>query len=241
MVWFTALFAIALGIIFFSTPRSGKESPTAAEGAAERSHLENLEDSVYLSRRVVRWEQSGRQRYRGQTPVPASGTGTSPQALHNGTGASRQALHYRRAPLRVDLNAADTLTLQLLHGIGPTFARRIVRYRERLGGFVDREQLLEVYGMTPELVAHIAGSLTLDSTHVRRMKINVLPLKELLRHPYMDYYLARDVVKLRRQGVTLRDAEMLRTLPTCSDSVLQRLLPYLDFSIEEERESGESQ
>ena len=141
----------------------------------------------------------------------------------------------------MDLNAADTLTLQLLHGIGPTFARRIVRYRERLGGFVDREQLLEVYGMTPELVAHIAGSLTLDSTHVRRMKINVLPLKELLRHPYMDYYLARDVVKLRRQGMTLRDAEMLRTLPTCSDSVLQRLLPYLDFSIEEERESGESQ
>lgn len=230
MVWFTALFAIALGIIFFSTPRSGKESPTAAEGAAERSHLENLEDSVYRTRRVARWEQSGRQRYRGQTPVPASGTGASPQALH-----------YRRAPLRVDLNAADTLTLQLLHGIGPTFARRIVRYRERLGGFVDREQLLEVYGMTPELVAHIAGSLTLDSTHVRRMKINVLPLKELLRHPYMDYYLARDVVKLRRQGVTLRDAEMLRTLPTCSDSVLQRLLPYLDFSIEEERESGESQ
>lgn len=230
MVWFTVLFAIALGIIFFSTPRSGKESPTAAEGAAERSHLENLEDSVYRSRRVARWEQSGRQRYRGQTPVPTSGT-----------GASRQALHYRRAPLRVDLNAADTLTLQLLHGIGPTFARRIVRYREQLGGFVDREQLLEVYGMTPELVAHIAGSLTLDSTHVRRMKINVLPLKELLRHPYMDYYLARDVVKLRRQGVTLRDAEMLRTLPTCSDSVLQRLLPYLDFSIEEERESGESQ
>ena len=230
MVWFTALFAIALGIIFFSTPRSGKESPTAAEGAAERSHLENLEDSVYRSRRVARWEQSGRQKYRGQTPVPASGTGASPQALH-----------YRRAPLRVDLNAADTLTLQLLHGIGPTFARRIVRYRERLGGFVDREQLLEVYGMTPELVAHIAGSLTLDSTHVRRMKINVLPLKELLRHPYMDYYLARDVVKLRRQGMTLRDAEMLRTLPTCSDSVLQRLLPYLDFSIEEERESGESQ
>ena len=56
-----------------------------------------------------------------------------------------------RQPLSVELNSADSVTLQLLHGIGPAYARRIVNYRDRLGGFVSTTQLLEVYGFGPEL------------------------------------------------------------------------------------------
>ncbi len=117
----------------------------------------------------------------------------------------------------------------LLHGIGPVYASRIVRYRERLGGFVDEAQLLEVYGITPELVEHIAPHLDFNSDSVRKMPINTIPLKQLIKHPYIEYYQARDIVRLRDRGVRFHNADDLRAVPSMTDSTLQRLLPYLDF------------
>ena len=138
----------------------------------------------------------------------------------------------RKQPLVVELNSADTLTLQLLHGIGPAYARRIVRYRERLGGFVSTEQLLEVYGFTPELLEHIRPSLRLDSSAIERIPINSIELKQLARHPYVEYYQARDIVRLRSLGTLFHSADDLRAVPSMADSTLQRLLPYLDFSVD---------
>ena len=135
----------------------------------------------------------------------------------------------RRQPLVVELNSADTTTLQLLHGIGPTYARRIVRYRERLGGFRKTGQLLEVYGITPELLSHIGPSLSLDTTAIRRIDINNVELKQLIKHPYIEYYQARDIVRLRQRGTVFRCADDLRAVPSMADSTLERLLPYIDF------------
>jgi len=135
----------------------------------------------------------------------------------------------RKQPLHVDLNNADTLTLQLIHGIGPAFANRIVRYRERLGGFVNPEQLLEVYGFTPTLLNHIEGYLEIDSSAVKQIDINHATLKELTRHPYMEYYQARDIVRLRDLGTHFGSIDDLRAIPSMADSTLKRLLPYLKF------------
>lgn len=137
----------------------------------------------------------------------------------------------RKQALRVELNGADTTALQLLHGIGPAYARRIVRYRERLGGFVADSQLLEVYGFTPALLDHLRPQLELDTAARRRIAINRVELKELARHPYVEYYQARDIVNLRAKGVIFSTEEDLRAVPSMADSTLRRLRPYLDFSI----------
>jgi len=129
----------------------------------------------------------------------------------------------------VELNGADTTTLQLLYGIGPVYARRIVRYRERLGGFVSTGQLLEVYGITPELLEDMAPNITVDSSAVDKLPINSIPLKQLIKHPYIEYYQARDIVNLRNRGVKFHNADDLRAIPSMADSTLQRLLPYIDF------------
>lgn len=135
-----------------------------------------------------------------------------------------------RPPLMVEINSADTLTLQLLHGIGPAFAGRIVRYRDRLGGFVDKEQLLEVYGFTPELLDHISPHVCVDTTRLRRIAINSIGLKQLIKHPYIGYYQARDIVRLRNGGTAFTSADDLRAVPSMEDSTLERLSPYLDFA-----------
>lgn len=136
----------------------------------------------------------------------------------------------RKQPLVVELNTADTTTLMLLHGIGPAFARRIVGYRDRLGGFIDSTQLLEVYGFTPELLAHIAPYIVIDRDSIRHLDINHLGVKQLARHPYMEYYQARDIVRLRDRGVVFLSEEDLRAVPSMADSSLRRLLPYIDFA-----------
>src|SRR5574344_521719 len=69
--------------------------------------------------------------------------------------------------LSIDLNTCDSLDLQLLPGIGVVFSRRIVLYRQKLGGYVSKEQLMEVYGMTGQLYNSIAPNLTLSKAHIR--------------------------------------------------------------------------
>lgn len=64
----------------------------------------------------------------------------------------------------VELNAADTTALMRVQGIGPSYARRIVRYRALVGGFRDVEDLLQVYGMTPENFARIEPQVRVDTT-----------------------------------------------------------------------------
>ena len=104
-----------------------------------------------------------------------------------------------------------------------------MNYRSRLGGFIRTDQLLEVYGFTPDLLAHIAPCLTLDTSNITRISINSIPLKQLIRHPYIEYYQARDIVTLRNRGLRFHTPDDLRAVPSLADSTLQRLLPSLDF------------
>lgn len=59
----------------------------------------------------------------------------------------------------VDLNAADEQALQVLDGIGPKLAERIVTHRESVGGFNDVEQLLAVPGIGPVLFERISAGV----------------------------------------------------------------------------------
>lgn len=225
IIWFSIGLLIIGGIAFFSRPGTQKPAENDARDSFTGTILTQKEDSVYASRRrernVLRNETEHRsQRFSHDTTRPLYTNAPAPQ---------------RKQPLSIELNSADTLTLQLLHGIGPAFARRIVRYRERLGGFVDTDQLLEVYGFTPELLAHIKPYITLDSTAITPIAINSIGLKELSRHPYIEYYQARDIVRLRGMGVVFVNEDDLRAVPSMADSTMRRLMPYIDFSLKDNK------
>ena len=218
IIWITVVLITILAITFFS---KSELSPTASDDSVfikERANLKKIEDSAYHSRKsqyIPRPHYQNNPQKAFQSPQNDFYTQESPAPT--------------RQPLTVDLNDADTTTLMLLHGIGPAFAKRIVKYRERLGGFSRKEQLLEVYGFTPQLLEHIAPHLRLDSSHLRKLDINSLGLKQLIRHPYMEYYFARDLVNLRSLGAIFSSSDDLRAIPSCTDTLLTKLLPYIDF------------
>lgn len=129
----------------------------------------------------------------------------------------------------VELNSADTTILKKVPGIGSTFARRIVKYRELLGGFHHVGQLAEVYGIDEERYSALAPWFVVDTLRIRKLNVNTLPAGELRRHPYLDYRQAKAIEQLRRQKGRLAGWENLRLLEEFTDTDKERLIPYLSF------------
>jgi competence ComEA-like helix-hairpin-helix protein len=104
----------------------------------------------------------------------------------------------------VELNSADTTRLKQLRGIGSGYAKMIVSYREKLGGFYKAEQLLEVYKFPDETYQKIKNQLQVDTTLIRKIKVNTATVKELKAHPYISYYQALSIVENRELQVEMR-------------------------------------
>ncbi|MBN1199649.1 MAG: helix-hairpin-helix domain-containing protein [Bacteroidales bacterium] len=138
---------------------------------------------------------------------------------------------YREPSFVIEVNSADTLDLQRLRGIGPSFARRITGYRKRLGGFVAVSQLLEVYGFDSSRFEGIRKYLTVDPSAIRQMNLNALSFKELMVHPYMPYELAKEIALYRKKQKGIRDIEEIRGMKSCDSATLVKLKPYLSFEL----------
>ncbi|MDR1332447.1 MAG: helix-hairpin-helix domain-containing protein [Tannerella sp.] len=128
----------------------------------------------------------------------------------------------------VELNAADTLTLQKVPGIGSYYARRIVQYRDRLGGFYTIGQLGEAYGIDADKYAELAPWFTVDPSLVRKMPVNTLPVDSLNHHPYISYRQAHAIDRLRKQK-RLDNWENLQRLNVFTGDERERMEPYLSF------------
>ncbi|MBQ2598257.1 MAG: helix-hairpin-helix domain-containing protein [Bacteroidales bacterium] len=98
---------------------------------------------------------------------------------------------------KMELNAADSASLVALRGIGPWYARKILDYRQRLGGFFDKTQLLEIDGIDAERFAGLADEVSVDPTRIRRLDIWHAPDSLLARHPYIGARGARSLVRYR--------------------------------------------
>lgn len=130
---------------------------------------------------------------------------------------------------RVELNTADTVSLKKVPGIGSTFASRIVKYRNLLGGFFSIEQLKEVYGIDANKFQALAPWFTVDTTYLRKVAINRVSDSSFRKHPYLDYRQMRVLQRLKKQKGKLTGWENLLLLEEFSEKDRVRLRPYLSF------------
>ena len=98
---------------------------------------------------------------------------------------------------KLELNGADSTALVSLRGIGPWYARKILDYRDRLGGFVAPEQLLEIEGIDAERFAGFADGITVDASRICRLDLWHASDTVLARHPYLGPKGARSIVRYR--------------------------------------------
>ena len=128
----------------------------------------------------------------------------------------------------LDLNHCDTTDLQYIRGIGRYTAIQIVRYREQLGGYYSVRQLTDEPFAKLRLDT-LTQHFIVDTTVVRKLAINTSSAQTLQRHPYIRYTQAKAIYNLRRQRVSLRSLDDLRTLPEFTEEDLKKIAPYLSF------------
>ena len=126
----------------------------------------------------------------------------------------------------IELNSADSITLISVNGIGPSYAKRILKYRSVLGGFVSKTQLLEVYGFTEELYSKTSSSFNVNPALIKKININQDDFKTINKHPYISYELCKSVFDWRRK--TTVNAVNMKGIVN-NEELYQKLMPYLSF------------
>jgi competence ComEA-like helix-hairpin-helix protein len=133
-----------------------------------------------------------------------------------------------KAIIRFDLNTADTTQLNSVYGIGPALARRIVVYRNRLGGFVHPDQLYEVWGLDSATVERtLTTSEITPAFRPRMININTISERELASHPYMKPKTARLIVAYRFQHGNFASIEDLEKIKLLDTKTFERIRAYL--------------
>ena len=128
----------------------------------------------------------------------------------------------------ISLNETDTAQWKKIPGIGSAFASRIVKYRNRLGGFAAVDQLKEVYGVDAELYSKIRPYIKPDGNY-SKIGINKLEFKQLLSHPYLNYKQVKAIVGLRDRKDKITSINELSMLDEFTTADIERLTPYLEF------------
>lgn len=127
----------------------------------------------------------------------------------------------------VNLNTATEEELLKVKGIGPFFAKQIIRRRDQLGGYTDKSQLLEVWKMDQEKLDKISPSLSINADEVRKININTATVDELQIHPYISWNLANSIVKLRSQIGGYKQIGDVKKSVLMTDELYDKLKRYL--------------
>lgn len=127
---------------------------------------------------------------------------------------------------QIDLATADTTLLKKVPGIGSGWARRIVAYGKRLGGYYAVGQLRELDDFPAEALPFFRVS----APRVTRININRLTISQLRRHPYINYFQAKAICDYRRLKGPIRSLDQLRLLERdFPPEAIERLSHYVEF------------
>ncbi|MDB5003263.1 MAG: Helix-hairpin-helix motif protein [Mucilaginibacter sp.] len=129
----------------------------------------------------------------------------------------------------VDLNTADSTKLTRIHGIGPAFAARIVEYRKRLGGFLNKEQLKEVYGIDSIKYAEIQNQVNINTIHISKININAVDFEGLRKFPYLTNKQTNAVIQYRLQHGNYQSINDMKNIAIVDGIILRKIEPYLSF------------
>lgn len=147
-----------------------------------------------------------------------------PESATNTYTSKRPSITYP-----VDINTADSATLVAIRGIGPKSVVHILRYRELLGGYYAKEQLLELSAVTEENFHSFSSQIYCDSAEIKKICINFASPKELEVHPYLSNRMLRRIINHRELKGGWSTLEEMIEDDIFSEEQAARIAPYLDF------------
>lgn len=133
---------------------------------------------------------------------------------------------FKKEDIVVELNSADSLQLIQLKGIGAFYAKQIIKYRNLLGGFVSKQQLLEVWKLDQEKFDLIKEYVTVDASKIKKININTCTAKEL-KHPYLNWNQVNAIINYRNKHGRYKTVEEIKNTDLVDEETLKKMIPYL--------------
>lgn len=134
-----------------------------------------------------------------------------------------------KQPKRINIGEIDSSKLVAIKGIGPFYAKMIMRYERALGGFYKKEQLLEVFKMNADTYDILCDKLDFSETHIRKISINKATAEELDHHPYLNRWQANSIIKMRIQLGGFQSVNELRKSHLINTEDFEKLEPYVSL------------
>jgi competence ComEA-like helix-hairpin-helix protein len=133
--------------------------------------------------------------------------------------------------LQIELNSATQGSLELVNGIGHSIAKGILKYRNILGGYVQLEQLKEVYHIDSAKYENIKNNFIISTDSINKININTADYYTLKRHPYISKQNAYEIVQYRNKKGKYKNIEDILKVKGVTDSLYQKI--YLYFALSE--------
>ncbi len=127
----------------------------------------------------------------------------------------------------VEINNGDSLAFVSLPGIGAGFSRRIINFRNKLGGFYRVEQVAETFGLPDSTYQKIKPFLTINKEAVRKININTCSSEELKSHPYIRWQLANIITEYKKQHGNFKQLDELKNIMLINEELYGKISPYL--------------
>ena len=127
----------------------------------------------------------------------------------------------------IELNQADSLALISVKGIGPFYAKQILKYRNELGGFYSYNQFSEIWGLEKLGIEKFKQQTILDTLYIRKINVNAIELEQLKMHPYLNYKQAKMIVNYRKQHGDFKEIKDIQKIRPISPEIFRKIAPYL--------------
>ncbi|EWH12801.1 hypothetical protein KLA_12494 [Cellulophaga geojensis KL-A] len=129
-----------------------------------------------------------------------------------------------------DINNATAIDLQVVSGIGEKISSRIVKFRDRLGGFVVNEQLQDVYGLDKEVLNRLLKQFkVIGKPVISKININEASAYEISKLVYIKYDVAKAIVAYREENGRFTSFNDLVNIEGFTVNKIDRIKLYLSI------------
>jgi competence ComEA-like helix-hairpin-helix protein len=128
---------------------------------------------------------------------------------------------------KTDINSASIEELIKIKGIGNYYARKIVEYRIKLGGYYSIDQLLEIPKMDTSRLEPLLPYLEVNSNAIRKINVNKADFDELRSHPYIGYNIALSLINYRTKHGNYKQLSDIKKSALITDNNYFKISQYL--------------
>ncbi len=140
--------------------------------------------------------------------------------------SSKRPENPTKEKLVLDINTAQKEDWEQLYGIGPFYAKRIINFREKLGGFHSIEQVGETYNLPDSTFQKIRDQLIMEAAP-SQINLNTVSLENLKNHPYLKYNQAKVIINYRTQHGAFKSIDDLNKIVILKPDLVEKIRPYL--------------